>query len=78
MSATPLGIKGGYVCKIIRYRPIKIKTFLTLDVVIFTHQSTLGQRGGLWPFSLCVIHKEGLCPCSGDINRLMMMMISSF
>jgi hypothetical protein len=24
--------------------------------------------------SLCVIHKEGLCPSSGDINRLMMMM----
>jgi hypothetical protein len=23
-------------------------------------------------FSLCVIHKEGLCPSSGDINRLMM------
>jgi hypothetical protein len=27
-------------------------------------------------FSLCVIHKEGLCPSSGDINRLMMMMIN--
>jgi hypothetical protein len=25
------------------------------------------------PFSLCVIHKESLCPSSGDINRLMMM-----
>jgi hypothetical protein len=24
--------------------------------------------------SLCVILKEGLCPSSGDINRLMMMM----
>jgi hypothetical protein len=23
-------------------------------------------------FSLSVIHKEGLCPSSGDINRLMM------
>jgi hypothetical protein len=29
---------------------------------------------GYCPFSLCVIHKEGLCPSSGDINRLMMMM----
>jgi hypothetical protein len=29
-------------------------------------------RGGLWPSSLWVIHKEGLCPSSGDINRLMM------
>jgi hypothetical protein len=27
------------------------------------------------PFSLCVIHKEGLCPSSGDIDRLIMMMI---
>jgi hypothetical protein len=27
---------------------------------------------GYGPFSLCVIHKEGLCPTSGDINRLMM------
>jgi hypothetical protein len=26
-------------------------------------------------FSLCVIHKEGLWPSSGDINRQMMMMI---
>jgi hypothetical protein len=28
---------------------------------------------GYGPFSLWVIHKEGLCPSSGDINRLMMM-----
>jgi hypothetical protein len=27
---------------------------------------------GFGPFSLCVIHKEGLCSSSGDINRLMM------
>jgi hypothetical protein len=27
---------------------------------------------GYSPFSLCLIHKEGLCPSSGDINRLMM------
>jgi hypothetical protein len=26
-------------------------------------------------FSLCVTHNEGLCPSSGDINGLMMMMI---
>jgi hypothetical protein len=30
---------------------------------------------GYGPFSLCVIHKEGLCPSIGDINRLMMMMM---
>jgi hypothetical protein len=27
---------------------------------------------GYGPFSLCVIHKEGLCPSSEDINRLIM------
>jgi hypothetical protein len=30
---------------------------------------------GYGPFSLCVIHKEGLCPSSGDINRLRIMMM---
>jgi hypothetical protein len=29
---------------------------------------------GYGPFSLWLIHKEGLCPSSGDINRLMMML----
>jgi hypothetical protein len=27
---------------------------------------------GYGPFFLWVIHKEGLCPSSGDINTLMM------
>jgi hypothetical protein len=27
---------------------------------------------GYGPFSLYVVHKEGLCPSSGDINRRMM------
>jgi hypothetical protein len=27
---------------------------------------------GYSPFSLCVIHKEGLCPSNGDINMMMM------
>jgi hypothetical protein len=30
---------------------------------------------GYVPFSLWEIHKEGLCHSSGDINRLMMMMM---
>jgi hypothetical protein len=29
---------------------------------------------GYGPFSSWLIHKEGLCPSSGDVNRLMMMM----
>jgi hypothetical protein len=28
---------------------------------------------GYGPFFSCVIHKQGLYPSSGDINRLMMM-----
>jgi hypothetical protein len=31
---------------------------------------------GYGPFSVWVIHKEVLCPSSGDINRLMMMMMT--
>jgi hypothetical protein len=43
--------------------------------VISTHQPALGPRGGLWSVLLMyVIHKEGLCPSRGNINRLMMMM----
>jgi hypothetical protein len=37
---------------------------------ICTQQSELGPHGGLC-MTHCVIHKEGLCPISGDI-RLMM------
>jgi hypothetical protein len=40
---------------------------------VSTHQSALGQRGGLWPVLLILIHKEGLYPSSGDINMMMML-----
>jgi hypothetical protein len=33
---------------------------------------------GYGPFSLYVIHKEGLCPSGGDFNRLMMMVKVNF
>jgi hypothetical protein len=40
--------------------------------VVNTHQPALGPRGvSDGPFSLCVIHNEGLYLSSGDINRLM-------
>jgi hypothetical protein len=45
--------------------------FSAAFAVVSTHQPALGSRGGL----LCLIRKEGLCPSSGVINRLMMMMI---
>jgi hypothetical protein len=32
---------------------------------------------GYDPFSLCVIHKEGLFPSSGDINTLMVIEVRS-
>jgi hypothetical protein len=31
---------------------------------------------GYGPFSLCVIHEEGLCLSVGDINKLMMILNS--
>jgi hypothetical protein len=30
---------------------------------------------GYGPFSICVLHKEGLWPSNGHINKLIMMMI---
>jgi hypothetical protein len=39
--------------------------------VVSTHQPALGPRGGYGPLSLCITHKEDLCPSSGDINSLM-------
>jgi hypothetical protein len=38
--------------------------------VVNTQQSALGHMVDYGPFSLCVIHKEGLCPSFGDNNRL--------
>jgi hypothetical protein len=35
----------------------------------------VAANGPVIPFSLCVIHKESLCPSSEGINRLMMMVI---
>jgi hypothetical protein len=44
------------------------------------HLQSLSPTNSHWarvvsygPFNLCVIHKEGLCPSSGDIIMLMMM-----
>jgi hypothetical protein len=42
-----------------------------LSLPTYPHWARVVSYG---PFSLYVIHKEGLCPSSGDINRLMMMM----
>jgi hypothetical protein len=36
--------------------------------VVSTHQSALDPHGGYGPFSLWVIHKDGLCPKRKDIS----------
>jgi hypothetical protein len=46
--------------------------------VVSTHQPSWACVVGYGPFFLCVIQKEGLCPSSGGINRLMMMMMIMF
>jgi hypothetical protein len=43
---------------------------LCSDSPINPHWARVVGHGSL---SLCVLHKEGLCPSDGDINRLMMM-----
>jgi hypothetical protein len=46
-----------------------VKPFVpAVFAVVSTYQPVLGPRGGLRP----VLHKEGQCPSSGDIIRLMM------
>jgi hypothetical protein len=49
-----------------------------LHLQLLAPTNPLGPRDGLWPVLLSVIHKEGLCPSSGDINRLMMMTMMLF
>jgi hypothetical protein len=47
---------------------------ITMIVITKSHTNPHWARVVRYgPFSLCIIHKEGLCPSSGDINRLMMM-----
>jgi hypothetical protein len=48
------------------------RLYLQLIALTNLHWARLVGYGS---FSLWVIHKEGLCPSSGDINRLMMMMM---
>jgi hypothetical protein len=45
----------------------------TAFTVVSTHHPHWARVVGYGPLSLCVIHKEGPCPSSEDINRLTMM-----
>jgi hypothetical protein len=48
-----------------------VKPVPAVFAVVSTYHSALSPCGGLRPV---LLHKEGLCPSIGDINRLMMMM----
>jgi hypothetical protein len=50
---------------------------LILNTCIPTTNLHWARVVGCGPFSSCVFHKEGLCPSSEIINRLMMMMMIS-
>jgi hypothetical protein len=45
---------------------ISSSSVLPVFAVFSSYKSALGLRCGLWP-SLCVIHKEDLCPSSGSL-----------
>jgi hypothetical protein len=56
----------GYLCSL---------KWLGLNIVILVlNNQHCARVVGYGPFSLCIIHKEGLSLSSGDINSLMMMM----
>jgi hypothetical protein len=59
------------VCHWMGDQKLIISNSFMLWKAVYTHQPAVGYG----PFFLCVIHKEGLCPASGDINRLMTMMM---
>jgi hypothetical protein len=76
--------------KIIHYKETGLPPFYThtmspvfclFSIQVITHQPALltnplwARVVGYGPFSLCVIHNEGLCPSSGDIKRRMMIQV---
>jgi hypothetical protein len=63
ITGTPLGINHEW-CVCVKYDLYFLPTN--------PHWTCVVAYG---PFSLCVIHKEGLCTSSDDINELMMMMM---
>jgi hypothetical protein len=64
----------GWVTKNLHGEPLLPAAF----AVVCTHRPAQSWRGCVLLFFLCVIHKEDLCPSSGDINRLMMIIGISF
>jgi hypothetical protein len=70
-----------YVCILLIYIGISyckcshIVSFLLLFPTLILTNPHWALVVGYGPFSISVIYKEGICPSSGDIKRLMMMMI---
>jgi hypothetical protein len=70
-------------------RPCIERALCHVRVILFFMKATMTLHDATWSlqctnphwarlmgyglFSLCVMHKKGLCPSSGDINRLLMM-----
>jgi hypothetical protein len=52
----------------------EVYTFTTPHLIYLTNPHW-ARVVGYGPFSLWVIHKEDLCPSSGEINRLMIMIL---
>jgi hypothetical protein len=67
---------SSWCCHTNAIRPIIIKLESIWNIEAPpTWTTRLAREAGYRPFSLCIIHKEGLSPSSGNINRLMMMMM---
>jgi hypothetical protein len=68
---TKISNGGLYYLELLQSFGRHVKPLVLSPFAVFRpYQPALGLRGG--SFSLCVIHKEGLCPSSGDINKPMM------
>jgi hypothetical protein len=65
-----------FVLDTTRDTPIRrhVKPLVSADFAVVPTNPYWTRVVGYGPFCLCVIHKRGLCPSSGVINRLMMMM----
>jgi hypothetical protein len=58
--------------------PVKCMRFVQIFITFLATNSHWARMVGYGPLSLCIIHKEGLCLSSGDINRLMRIIIIIF
>jgi hypothetical protein len=74
-------VQSNPIYKVFGTYPINLKQPTLKGEIIIKYIPTTNPHCalvvGYGPFSLCAIHKESLCPSSGDGNRLMMMIYHS-